>query len=210
MYLTEPSTTASDLLLGIVGLISAQRLFRISVPARRGATRMWGGALLAMSLAALLGAVHHAVLGQVSPAADRALWTTVLWMVGVGSVFMLAASARATLGGAMRRIITAIAWLEFAVYVWWILGHPVFEYVILDYGSAMVMVLVIQAWGSYRRREASASWITGGVLVSFLAAGIEMYGSDPWPYFNHNDMFHLVQIVGVLLFYQGARRIRAR
>ena len=210
MIIHQPSNFASDLLLGIVALICAQRLFRMSVPSRRIATRLWGGALLAAGSGAILGGVAHAIGSDIQPLAQRLLWTTVLYLVGLGSAFMLAASARAALQGGLRRIMMVFVWLKFLAFAWWVIGRPSFQYVIIDYASAMAIVLMLQAWGSYRRREASASWITGGIVVSMIAALIQMRGYDLHRYFDHNDQFHLVQMVGVVLFFQGAKRIRPR
>jgi hypothetical protein len=45
------------------------------------------------------------------------------------------------------------------------------------------------------------------VGVSLLAAGIQASGFAPHPRFNHNDLYHLIQIGAMLLLYSGARRL---
>ena len=53
-------------------------------------------------------------------------------------------------------------------------------------------------------------WIIGGVLVSFGAAGIQQSGIALHQHFNHNDIYHVVQMAGVYLLYRGARLLRDR
>src|SRR5206468_1209672 len=51
-------------------------------------------------------------------------------------------------------------------------------------------------------------WILGGVAVSLIAAGIQAGRVALHEHFNHNDLYHVVQIVAMLLYYAGAKRMR--
>jgi Family of unknown function (DUF6962) len=44
--------------------------------------------------------------------------------------------------------------------------------------------------------------------VGALAAAAQASGFALPPYLNHNDLYHLIQIVAMLPFYQGGKRLR--
>ena len=50
--------------------------------------------------------------------------------------------------------------------------------------------------------------ILAGVAVSLIAAGIQAGRLALHPHFNHNDLYHVVQIAAMLLYYAGAKRMR--
>jgi hypothetical protein len=46
-----------------------------------------------------------------------------------------------------------------------------------------------------------------GILVSLGGAGIQASGFSIHKYFNHNDLFHVIQMIGYLLMFQGGMEI---
>jgi len=59
------------------------------------------------------------------------------------------------------------------------------------------------------RRE-NGKWIVAGVAIGVAGLGIQMTGFRLHQSFNHNDIFHVIQIAGIFLFFKGARRLRDR
>jgi hypothetical protein len=49
-----------------------------------------------------------------------------------------------------------------------------------------------------------------GVMVSFAAAGVQQSGFALHQHFNHNDLYHVIQMAGVYLLYRGGRLLRSR
>ncbi|MFA5516389.1 MAG: hypothetical protein WDA20_08890, partial [Desulfuromonadales bacterium] len=60
------------------------------------------------------------------------------------------------------------------------------------------------------RRRPAAGWIAGGILVSFVAAGVQATRLAPHPFFNHNDLYHIIQIGAFYLLYRGGRLLADR
>jgi len=89
--------------------------------------------------------------------------------------------------------------LQFAVYAIWMATHNDFRYVIYDYAPAMIVVLLLQ----FIFRQPASPWIIGGILLSFGAAGVQLTGIQFHKYFNHNDLYHLLQMVAMWLLYRG-------
>jgi hypothetical protein len=79
--------------------------------------------------------------------------------------------------------------------------------VIVDTGLALAAVAALHAWTAIRARDRASLWVLGGVGASLLAAGVQVSGFAPNALFNHNDLYHVIQICAMLLFYAGARRL---
>ncbi len=96
---------------------------------------------------------------------------------------------------------------KFLLYAGWMATHDAFRFVIYDYGLAMLAVLLLQLPGLLRRRPA-AGWIAAGILVSFAAAAVQALRLAPHPSFNHNDLYHIIQIGAFYLLYRGGRLLQ--
>jgi hypothetical protein len=59
-------------------------------------------------------------------------------------------------------------------------------------------------------RDPASRWILAGVGVSVLAAGVQASGLALHRHFNHNDLYHVIQIAAMILLYAGAKRLRDR
>lgn len=56
--------------------------------------------------------------------------------------------------------------------------------------------------GEKRRR--GHRWLKGGILVSAIGLLIQQSGWSLHEHFNHNDIYHLVQMLGIFCLYRGA------
>ena len=70
----------------------------------------------------------------------------------------------------LRNWLIAAAAVKLAVYVVWMLGHDDFAYVIYDYGSTLLVVLVLSLAGRVQGSRGHRSRIIGGIAVSIAAA----------------------------------------
>ena len=48
-----------------------------------------------------------------------------------------------------------------------------------------------------------ASWLIAGVAVSLVAGVVQARKLALHRQFNHNDLFHLIQMVALYMFYRG-------
>ena len=125
--------------------------------------------------------------------------------MGIASFGMLAGSAYATTTGKIRQVLVIAAVVKLCLYEAWMLGHSDFIFVVADTASAMLAVAALHllALGNPATR-----WILGGVAVSLVAAGIQAGRLALHEHFNHNDLYHVVQIAAMFLYYRGARVMR--
>ena len=59
-----------------------------------------------------------------------------------------------------------------------------------------------------RHRDDYSKWLSLAVLVNLAGAAVQMSRVRLHAYFNHNDLFHVIQLVAMVLFYRGATLAR--
>jgi len=211
MQITEPTTMLTDYLLALVALVLAGRLFQLNATNRYRSVQLWNFALIATAVAALLGGTAHGFALHLSDWLKTVIWKGTVWAIGFASFFMVAGTILATLPtGRLRRWLLALVLLKLVLYLAWMLGHDAFKYVIYDYVPAMVLVVLLQIKHYGERRDPAALWLVGGIAVSFVAAGIQLSGLTLHKHFNHNDLYHVVQIGAIYLLYRGIALLEDR
>ena len=74
-------------------------------------------------------------------------------------------------------------------------------WVIVDYGIALLIVGAVQLW----RRGPSTPWVIASIAVSVIGALVQMTGIRLHEHFNHNDLYHMIQLVALWLLYRGGK-----
>lgn len=206
MILAEPMTLLTDYALaGVTGWMGWRLLLVRQGQSARG---LWAVAFCALATAAALGGTYHGFAPQLSASILRRLWTATVLVVGLASCTMVAGSVLATVAGRLRMVLLVLAVVKLAVYSDWMLSHSEFIYVIADSGLAMAAIAVLHGSAFLRTGDVSSRWMLGAVGVSGLAAVVQASGFALHRHFNHNDLYHVIQIAAMVLFYQGAKVLR--
>jgi uncharacterized protein DUF6962 len=166
--------------------------------------RLWAACFVAVAAAALAGGTYHGLAPRLGEARAAALWLVTYGLIGLGNVFILTGAIVAAVRGGVRAGLIAAVALRFGVWLAFIFTHPDFRYVVYDYAGTLLGLLVFAAWLAWRRRP-GGSWTFAGVAVSLAGAVIQRSRFAPSPAFNHNDLFHVVQAVGLYLYFRGGR-----
>jgi hypothetical protein len=193
MTISEPMTLITDYLLAGVTAWLALRLFRKNE--FQLARRWWAIAFTALALGAFLGGTWHGFLQ------NDYLWKATVLAVGVASFGMVVGSAFATLPRVAHNLLVVIAILKLLVYSGWMLAHDEFIFVVIDTGIAFGVVAALHLWRFN-------GWMVAGVAVSIAAALVQASGFALHAHFNHNDLYHVIQIAAMVLLYRGARVLR--
>jgi hypothetical protein len=139
---------------------------------------------------------------------SQALWRATLYLSGTLSLFMLLSLGFSGFQGFWRKGLIFIAVVKWLAFSDWVTSHDEFRYVVYDYGSTMVFLLAVHSVSLFRTEERAPHWMVPGILVSFLAAAIQQGGWDPSPHFNHNDLYHVIQMAAVYLLYKGGTYLK--
>ena len=124
--------------------------------------------------------------------------------IGFVSCFMVLGTVFASAKQPWRNVLTVISVIQLLGYLAWMTVHDEFVYVILNYVPSMILVFVLQAIVFAKRRIGSEKCIMSGIIVSFIGAGVQQSGFALHQHFNQNDIYHLIQMLGIYLLYRGA------
>ena len=199
--MTEPMTMLTDYVLGVLALAFGCGILRKDRIDGQVSRSLWAYAFLSLSLSALVGGTYHGFQWQED--VGDLLWKITTLLMGFTSLFMTASVVYANCGGRMRRSWLVIAGIKFLIYLGLVMTRDDFLLVIADYGSVMLAILVIALIQIFRRTRPEAPWLAAGVGVSLIAAGVQASGISLHERFNHNDLFHVIQIPALYLFLRG-------
>jgi hypothetical protein len=198
----EPMTTLTDYLLTLLALVFARSLWQ-SAPRSGGiARRWWAIAFVASALAAFTGGTFHGFAPRLPASAKAILWKLTMIGTGLTSFCMLMGTLYASASGRWRLFGALLIAAKSGIYLHWLSRENDFKFVIYDYASAMLAVLLVQLRGY--RTQAPARYITQGIGISVLAAAAQQIGINLHTHFNKNDLYHVIQALGLFALYRGA------
>ncbi|WP_416669232.1 DUF6962 family protein [Egbenema bharatensis] len=212
MIITEPMTLLTDYLIAIQAIGFAVLLGQKGRSLRQRSMWLWAATFGFVGLAAFLGGTCHGFVTYLGNERVRVMWQIMVYCLGIASYLMLAATVTSVLP---RRIqvwvllgfgVKSVLYLSWAAY--WMDNYA---YSIANYLSAMAIVLLLQGWAIHQGHHVRAArWIVGGIIVSGLAVAVQSTGMAIGQHFNHNDIYHVIQMVGLYLFYRGANQLKDR
>ena len=199
--ITEPMTMVTDYLLALFAWIFA---YFILANGYDEVQLYWSLSLIVTGIGAVGGGSSHGFKEFFSEKINSVLWKTSIIPIGIGAYLMGVASINSSLDWQYRWTINLLLAFTTLLYCIWIaFVNDKFIYVIFYYAPLMLLVLALQVLRYLLSHL--GGYIILGVLVSFLAAGIQITTKEKLPkYFNNNDLFHVMQIIGLYLFYLGA------
>jgi hypothetical protein len=204
---TEQTTAATDValaLLALVGLVGLWRL-RSREPSK---VWIWVAALGCLAIASALGAVAHGV--RTTQGVKHGLWLGIYLSLGLLVAWFVIGTVHDLWGArAARRIapVTAMTGVAFVALAQLIDGA--FVVFVIYEAVALSFALIGYAYLTRRPRLPGAGLMAAGILVTLGAAAIQAtrLGSPitvVWT-FDHNGLFHIVQMPGVVLILLGLR-----
>jgi hypothetical protein len=201
---TERMTAATD---AILSLAAAAAVFYLQglPPATAARNLPWSGAFALIAAAAALGAGYHGLV--LAEKRRRALWMALTLALGLAISLFLAGVVHDAFGpDAGRRARVWLPVLGCGVFLASRLFPGLFLVFIVYESLALVLALGAYAWLWSADALAGAAWMAAGVLVSLLAAVIQarkrLWFALTWE-FDHNAVYHLVQVLGIALFCIG-------
>jgi hypothetical protein len=168
--------------------------------------KLWVLVFVAIGLAAIQGALYHGFRDALPPSLYFGFRVGTLWSLSLTAyaLGMALLSFGVPRRHALFKIIQGILLLKAIVFLVLAVVKTEFGLGIMDYGSSFILAFGVHL-GKYR--HPASRWILSGVAVSIAAAIIQQAKISPSLQFNYNDLYHVVQLVGLYLFYKGACRV---
>ena len=197
----EPMTVLTDVFLAAAALIGGVRIYGVSdAPVHF----YFALSFFLIALGAMAGSAIHAIRHT-----SRVSWVPLLWRItgiaiGTSVTAMLAATfyhiLPADYADTLRWTVLGLS-LIYAAYIW---RDYRFRNVIVFYSILMAFTLGAMALSYVSTGSPGAKLIVVGILVSFGAAAVQRSGFKLARHFNHNDIYHVIQLVGLYFVYKGA------
>jgi hypothetical protein len=73
----------------------------------------------------------------------------------------------------------------------------------LDFSLSLLVIFCLALIKAISKKHFSYLWICTGIFFSFFGGILWMMKIPKYPHFNHNDVFHMLQTICVLLTYLG-------
>jgi hypothetical protein len=202
---TELTTAATDVALGFVCvfLMSGLHDFRTRHPWK---VRLWSWVFGLLAAASFLGAIAHGF--YLSPALRSILWQPLYLALGIDvSLFVLGGISDWRGEKAARKLVAAAIAAGAAFYSLTRVTDGAFLIFIIYEGVAMAAAIAIYTVVAVRQRMPGASIIAVAIGLNIVAAALQastIHFTAIWP-FDHNGVFHLVQIAALLILGYGLR-----
>lgn len=200
---TELTTAATDALLGIVCVAIVWWLAAVRPSWAR---HVWIAVFTLMAAASFLGAVAHGF--DLDARVRGLLWQPLYLSLGVTIALFVVAAVHDWRGEATARAL--LPWAA-AAGVGFYLVTAVLSgaFMVFIAYEAIAMITALAIYGALVAAGTlpGAAWIAAGIAISVLAAIVQAttLSMRVGVVFDHNGLFHLVQIAGAIVLAAGVR-----
>jgi hypothetical protein len=208
--IAEPSTLVTDWLLALFTAWLAWELFRQAYRLKDRAIGLWLGAFCAVAASAALGGAWHGFSLQIDQTLATLLWSGTVILASAASLLFLLSTLHVYTSGRLLGVLAGVAVSKFALIALWLAVNDDFRMVAYDSVLTMLVIVVLNTWGAWARHMPSAPWVLAGMLVSMLAALVQQGRVSIHPHFNHNDLYHVIQMGAMYLLCRGGLLLRER
>lgn len=195
-------TAVTDFLLAGVTFFLSGMLFGRH-PGRGSAAWFWSYFTMFLGIAAFLAAVDHGFIEGRNFLPDTNFVSRTSWIfVGLAVAAMLAGLARQYFP--RHRWILIVGAVQLVVYVVVILTQDFYIFVSINMVPELVLALVSGL--VFMRSRPGSLALAVGIVVIIIAAVIQAMGFDALNPLNHNSLYHLISVIGVVSLYLAGRR----
>jgi hypothetical protein len=197
----EPAVTLTDYALTVESLV-----FAFLLHGRPGPSVWARNLFLALALSSGLGGTYHGFCGDLETMGGQLTWRLTLVAIGVVALacWQLSATFYSTKFGPWIERLSLVVFLGYGMYV--TVFSQDFRVAILNYLPPVFFLLFTLIRAYVQTHQRFHWWSIAGLILTFIAAGIQQTKVALSPAFDHNAIYHLVQAVALALIFVGLRR----
>jgi hypothetical protein len=197
----EPMTVLTDILLAAAAAYGGVMIY---VASATPVHRYFSVSFFLIALGTLAGATIHAIRHTFLVSWVPLLWRITGIAVGTSAAAMLAATFYHILPADYADLLQWTVLGLSIIYTGYIWRDYRFRNVIVFYSILMAFILGAMGLSYVSTGSPGAKLIAVGILISFGAAAVQRSGFKLARHFNHNDIYHVIQLIGLYFFYKGA------
>ncbi len=202
---TEQTTAFTDLILAVLGTLTAVYIAKKGMGKNPFRTRIWSGAFFFLALSAGVGAIAHGF--DMSDKLNGNVWHVINFGLGMTvALFLVATATDLTHHKLAVRILPALILVAIIFFLVTVFIPGSFLVFIIYESIAMLAALGTYIGLAMRKKLDGAAMIAAAIFLTMVAAGIQASEAINvtiiWE-FDHNGIFHIVQMIALPLFAYG-------
>ncbi|MEI6575730.1 MAG: hypothetical protein WCO63_06075 [Bacteroidota bacterium] len=203
---SEQTTAFTDIMLAVISFSIARMVYKTGNQNEPKKTAIWTWAFSLLGIGSIIASAAHGL--QMSAAFNFILWQPINLSLGL-MISLIIAGVFYDLNGRLPHAVLPVSLgLGVVFYAITIIIPGQFFVFILYEAVAMVFALISYGILSIRGNLSGAWYMALGILMSIVAAVIQATDSISLNFiwqFDHNGIFHLVQMLGMALLFKGLK-----
>ena len=202
---TEQTTAATDVIMAVLAFIVTLKVYKSGKDVDISKTKIWVWAFGLLTFASATGAIAHGF--QMSKLTNFVLWQPLNLALGVAIGLFVAGVVydfkNFTLPKMLVPILLVFATIFFTITI--ILPNAFIVFIIYE-AIAMLFAFVVYTILASRKKLKGAGYMAVGILVTIIAAVIQAIETIKVTFiweFDHNGIFHIVQMVALIILLKG-------
>jgi len=202
---TEQTTAITDILLALVSAIGVIWIIRTGHRIDRQKTIIWTFAFALLMVSAILGAIAHGI--KMSGETNKLIWQPLNLFLGLSvAFFAIGVIYDFQQFRIQKSVVILILTLGFIFFAVTLIFPDLFFVFIVYEALTMLFALTSYLILYVKRKFTGANYMTIGIVISIAAAyvqSVESFSLDLIWKFDHNGLFHLIQIIGLFFLFSG-------
>ncbi len=204
----EQTTAVTDLLLAITAIINVILIYKRGNKTDREKTIIWVTAFLFLAFSAILGAYAHGI--KMPESLNKLIWQPLNLLLGLTVAFFTIGVLYDLSGFKKRKLVFILLIItSFLFYLITLIIPGLFLIFIIYEALAMLFAFGAYFYLFLVKKFPGAQFMFSGILVSIIASVIQTAESVQFHFiwfFDHNGLFHILQIMGLILLCKGIIR----
>ncbi len=199
LKITEPTTLITDYLIFVESLIFFIALFLTKQPTQ--AFYFIQSYWLFLGMGGLLGGTSHGFKLMLGENLDSKIWTLTLFTIGISTTSLFLGISTLYFVPPFTDYINLIMLGVLTFYIYKVNKSKLFRHTVVFYGFVMVIAFLISSVEFIISGDIGSLYLILGFITVFLASFIQVKQITLHKNFNHNDLFHVVSMIGAIFMY---------
>ena len=202
----EPTTSLTDFLLAAELFLFSWLTFQTF--SDQISVNLWGLSLALLGLSALAGGIYHGFTPT------PFLWRTTAISIVATFGFMVAAGIVSLTDGLLRLALLSVVEVPLLILI---LKFSVQQQDSIQVRDSRMRILILMilagnflGYQLYAAHSNISIWILSGSLIVLFGAWVQQSGFTLHKHFNHNDLCHVIFMIGMYFLYRGGLLFRDR